>query len=95
MTHPTPFEAEANRQAAIIAAREVRAIAAHSEEHRQSLEAWRAGEREWPWPDCANDRADEAVRSLLPSLLTDAELLRIQQGHRVFDRLERRTGGRA
>lgn len=92
-SEPTPFEAAANRQAAIIAAREVRARAVHCPIHRASLEAWQAGERDWPWPDTTPEQradADRAVRGLL----SDEQLQHIAGGHRRFERLERRHSKR-
>lgn len=70
---PTSFEAEANRQAANIAAREVRVLAVFSERHRLSLEAWGRGERSWPWPDPTPEEraeADAAMRSLVGGLMS-------------------------
>lgn len=62
-----PFQAEANRKAAEIAAREVRGRAIHCPIHRQSLADWEAGLRDWPWPDpteAQQQAADDAVLGL-------------------------------
>lgn len=47
----SPFEAAANQEAARIAAHEVEGRALHCPVHRESLNAWKRGERSWPWPD--------------------------------------------
>jgi hypothetical protein len=74
------FVAEANRKAAQIAAREVRAyiLRTGSDEHRQSLADWEDGLRSWPWPDptpAETEAADAAVRDLFgvdePQVLTE------------------------
>jgi protein-tyrosine-phosphatase len=68
---PTKFEAAANAKAAAIAAGEVRAHICRtgSERHRQSLAAYEAGERSWPWPDPT--RAEQAK--------TDAEFAQLSK----------------
>lgn len=91
MGHDAPkHSAEwANHEAACIAAREVRGRAMFCERHRASLDAWSRGERAWPWPDpkpAEQAPADEAVRSLLPGLLSDAEMKLVQRGHEQFNR---------
>lgn len=43
----------------------------------------------------APNKYGEAMNWRERAFKSDAELLRLSQGHRVFDRLERRTGGRA
>lgn len=47
------------------------------------------------WPkrrvdlEAARQSADEAVRGLIPGLLTDSELIVIRKGHKAFARQER------
>ena len=67
------FIDEANWEASCIAAREVWAhyLRTRDETVLASLEAWKAGERRWPWPDhmiAADRAADDCVRGLVGRL---------------------------
>lgn len=71
---------EANERAAIIAAREayVHFMRTGDQAVLASYEAWRRGERSWPWPDPTPEQreaADNEVRGLIGGLL--AELGRV------------------
>jgi hypothetical protein len=88
---PTEHEQRANEAAARIAAREVYAhwVRTGSEQHLATYEAWKRGERSWPWPDPTLEEAaaaDDAMRALIAPLLSDEELRAASRGQRKFER---------